>query len=148
MTVMNFFQNLYWCPSPLGLLQIEYNFFSIDSLDVTSRKYMFNIFLLLNTAKMKKINWLNSQLLKIWMVELSAWKSWLEESRLAKISDWRWTFFWPLTFDLWQAHKLFYFFSYDPPYSRGNNAHSMYQCVVVLRWSLLFWPTLATSFYL
>jgi len=29
-------------------------FFSIDSLDVTSLKYMFNIFLLLNTAKIEK----------------------------------------------------------------------------------------------
>jgi hypothetical protein len=33
-------------------------FFFIDSLDVTSRKYMFNIFLLLNMAKIeKKLKW-------------------------------------------------------------------------------------------
>jgi hypothetical protein len=38
---------------PFGLMQIECNFF-IDSLDVTSRKYMFNIFPLLNTAKIEK----------------------------------------------------------------------------------------------
>jgi hypothetical protein len=64
MTDEIFFHNLYWCPSPLGLVQIECNFFLIDSLHVTSLKYMFNIFLLLNTATIEKKIKMGSKFMK------------------------------------------------------------------------------------
>jgi hypothetical protein len=45
------FSNCYRCSSLLGLMQIECNFFLIDSLDVNLQLYMFNTSPLLNTAK-------------------------------------------------------------------------------------------------
>jgi hypothetical protein len=44
------FSNLYRCSSLLELMQIECNFFLIDSLDINFQLYVFNISPLLNTT--------------------------------------------------------------------------------------------------
>jgi hypothetical protein len=54
MPLTEFFQIFYRCSFLLRLMKIEYNFFLIDSLDVTLEKYMFNISSPFTTAKIEK----------------------------------------------------------------------------------------------
>ena len=54
MHITKFFQNFYRCRCLLWFIQIQYNYFLIDSLDVALQKYIFNISPRLNMAKMRK----------------------------------------------------------------------------------------------
>jgi hypothetical protein len=54
MHLTNVFQNFDGCSSLIGFMQIEYNCFLIDSLDVALQNYIFNTSSRLNTAKIER----------------------------------------------------------------------------------------------
>ena len=54
MHITKFFQNFYRCRCLLWFMQIQYNYFLIDSLDVALQKYIINVSPRWNTAKIEK----------------------------------------------------------------------------------------------